>query len=269
MSVMSMSRRFSPATVWACVPPALAGACAILAAGAAATAAAATAKTPVSAPPVQGEKEPGLSINLDTVLGGGTPVSELKEPLSDCTQTSLIHLGQLVVFRMWGVDVKDGGVALTEANVAEGDAYISIKNVKVGSEMTTLRAPFAWTEESEKRGPKFEAIGPKHAYWEVPIPTKGATTGADIGWKTESASGALSEIKENTAIEIPATSPAPVEFTVHVTTKPHTVIKVVKKKVKVKGKTVIKKVKKRIRESLSGEASWASFDVASQLVIAP
>lgn len=273
---MRIGRSLPLLAVSVCVPLAIASISAAPAAGRTTATAAATSKTPVTAPPVQGETRPTLDINLDTVLGGGTTATELKEPLTDCTQTSLIHLGQLIVFRMWGVDVQAGGVALTEANVPEDGAYISIKNVKVGSEMTTLRAPFAWTEESEKRGPKFEPIGAKHSYWEVPIPSKGSTSGADIGWKTESASGALAEIKEGTAIEIPPTSPAPVEFTVHVTTKPFKVTKTVTEQVKVtvtkhgKRKTVSKTVKKKltVREpSVSGEASWASFDVSSQLTV--
>lgn len=259
---MSTKRSLRLAGLSACASLALAGVCTIPAA----PASAAATKTPVTAPPVQGEKQP-LSINLDTVLGGGTTVVELKEPFSDCTQTSLIHLGQIVVFRMWGIDVKDGGVALTEANVAEGNAYLTIKGVKVGTETTTLRAPFEWGEHGKSLTGPEAAV--KHSYWELAIPTKGTTSGADVGWKTESASGALAEIKEGTAIEIPPTTPAPLEFVVHVVTKPKTVVKTVKEKVKVKGRTVIKKVKKRVAESLKGEASWANFALASQLVIAP
>ncbi len=252
------------------VPLAIASVCAVPATAHTTTARmSASTKTAVTAPPVQGEAQPDLAINLDTVLGGGKTATELKEPLADCTQTSLVHLGQIIVFRMWGVDVKAGGVALTEANVAEGDAYISIKNVKVGSEATTLRAPFAWVEESEKRNAKFEAIGAKHAYWEVPIPSMGATSGADIGWKTESASGARAEIKEGTTIEI---APGTVEFTVHVTTKAFKVTKTVTKKVKadVNGKTMTKKITKHIRvaePSVSGETSWGNFYVGSQLTV--
>lgn len=232
-----------------------------------------TTKPAVTAPPVQGETLPNLDINLDTVLGGGKTATELKEPFGTCTQTSLIHVGQIVVFRMWGVDVKAGGIALTEANVAEGDAYLTIQGVKVGSETTTLRAPFAWGEHGKSEsGPEASV---KHSYWEVPIPTRGKTSGADIGWKTESSSGALAEIKEGTEIEIPPTSPAPLQFAVHVTTKPLTVTKTVIERVKVKGKHRKHKTKTVSRHievkepSLSGEASWTNFALASQLVIAP
>lgn len=249
----------------------LASALGLLAAlGAPAGALAAETKA-VAAPPVQGEKLPGLDLNFDTVLGGGTPVTELKEPLTDCTQTSVIYAGQVIVFRMWGVDVKRGGVAITEANVAPGEAYLKIPGVLVGGTSTTLRAPFAWGEHSAEMNAKHEEIGAKHAYWEVAVPTKGKTSLADTGatgWKTESASGALAEIPENTTIEIPASS-TPLAFSIHVTTKSETVTKTVKEKVKKNGKVKTIKVKKKVAEpGQTGEVSWSNFDIASQLVIA-
>jgi hypothetical protein len=64
-----------------------------------------------SADPVQGNKL-AVVINADTVTGGGSPT-----PAAPCAQTNLFRQGQIVVFRMWGVNVKLDGVALTDKNV--------------------------------------------------------------------------------------------------------------------------------------------------------
>jgi hypothetical protein len=68
--------------------------------------------TPAPAPPIQGSKL-AVVMYVDTVQGsGGTP-----KPTVGCSQTNLFKQGQQVVFRMWGIDVKAGGTALTPKNV--------------------------------------------------------------------------------------------------------------------------------------------------------
>jgi hypothetical protein len=68
--------------------------------------------TPPPAPPVQGAKL-AVVMYVDTVQGAaGNPA-----PAVGCAQTNLFRLGQQVVFRMWGVNVKLGGVALIPKNV--------------------------------------------------------------------------------------------------------------------------------------------------------
>jgi hypothetical protein len=227
--------------------------------------AAAAEKTPTTAPPFQGEKLGGLVLYVDTVLSGKASAA-LTEPLPGCTETSRIHVGQTIVFRMWGVDVKKGGVAVTENNVAEGDAYITIPGVLVNGVSSTLRVPLVWGEHSQAKTPEGEKT--KHSYWTVGVPTKGETSPLS-GWKTESASGVLSEeLPEKTKIEIPVTSPSPLAFVVHVKTKSEKVTKVIKKKVKRHGKKkVIKKKKKVTVPGRSGEFSQANFPLSSQLVI--
>jgi hypothetical protein len=64
-----------------------------------------------TAPPVQGNKL-AVVVSADTVTGGGNPA-----PANTCAQTNYFKRGQLIVFRMWGVNVKSGGKALTGANV--------------------------------------------------------------------------------------------------------------------------------------------------------
>ena len=79
-----------------------------------ATPVATTVPTPApTGPPVQGEKL-GVMMYVDTVQGsGGNP-----KPAVGCSQTNLFRRGQVIVFRMWGVNVKLGGVALKPSNVA-------------------------------------------------------------------------------------------------------------------------------------------------------
>jgi hypothetical protein len=229
--------------------------------------AAAAEKTPITAPPFQGEQPlSGLVLYVDTVVSGKAAVTQ-KEPLPGCTETSLIHFGQTIVFRVWGVDVKKGGVAVTENNVEEGEAYITIPGVLVNGVSSTLRVPLVWGEHSQAKTPEGEKT--KHSYWTVGVPTKGETSPLS-GWKTESSPGVLSaELPEKTKIEIPATSPSPLAFVVHVKTKSEQVTKVIKKKVKRHGKKkVIKKKKKVTVPGRSGEFSQANFPLSSQLVIA-
>lgn len=74
-------------------------------------------------PPYGAANKHPLFIDVDTVQGtGGTP-----KPAVGCSMTNLFVQGQLVVFRMWGVDVTTGGNALTEKNVLK--AYVTIPGV--------------------------------------------------------------------------------------------------------------------------------------------
>lgn len=70
-------------------------------------------------PPVQGAKK-NIVLSVDTVQGsGGTPKAAV-----GCSQTNLFRQGQVVVFRMWGINVKAGGVALTDKNVKSATVNI-------------------------------------------------------------------------------------------------------------------------------------------------
>ena len=67
-------------------------------------------------PPYGAANKHPLFIDVDTVQGtGGTP-----KPAVGCSMTNLFVQGQLVVFRMWGVDVTTGGNALTEQERPQG-----------------------------------------------------------------------------------------------------------------------------------------------------
>ncbi len=75
-----------------------------------------TTTTTTLAPPVQGSAPLALALNVDTVVGtGGT--GALKAPVG-CAQTNEFLIGQTVVFRLSGLDVVTGGVALTPKNVS-------------------------------------------------------------------------------------------------------------------------------------------------------
>lgn len=75
-----------------------------------------TTTTTTLAPPVQGSPPLPLALNVDTVVGsGGT--GALKAPVG-CAQTNEFLIGQTVVFRLSGLDVATGGVALTPKNVS-------------------------------------------------------------------------------------------------------------------------------------------------------
>jgi hypothetical protein len=88
----------------------------LVTAGRAASPAQAPAPT---APPVQGSKL-AVVMYVDTVQGAaGNPA-----PAVGCAQTNLFRRGQQVVFRMWGVNVKLSGVALTHKNVKSAAVII-------------------------------------------------------------------------------------------------------------------------------------------------
>lgn len=81
-----------------------------------------TTTTTTLAPPVQGSALLPLALNVDTVVGsGGT--GALKAPVG-CAQTNEFLIGQTVVFRLSGVDIVTGGVALTPKNVSSATVTI-------------------------------------------------------------------------------------------------------------------------------------------------
>ena len=112
---------------------------------AAATVTAVFAATRMSTVPVQGNKL-AVVISADTVTGGGTPA-----PAATCAQTNFFKPGQLVVFRMWATNVKDGGYAITPKNVASPPT-VTIPGVKKPIQ-------FAWASEPRN--------APKVSYWET------------------------------------------------------------------------------------------------------
>lgn len=71
------------------------------------------AATPTPAPPFNGSQR-SVFMTVDTVIGGGSNPA----PAQGCMQTNLIRRGQLIVFRMWGVNTKLGGATLTPKNVS-------------------------------------------------------------------------------------------------------------------------------------------------------
>lgn len=76
------------------------------------TATSTPAPTPTPAPDLLGPKR-SIMVSIDTVQGaGGAPA-----PAVGCSQTNLFRQGQVVVFRMWGINVKLGGATLTPKNV--------------------------------------------------------------------------------------------------------------------------------------------------------
>ncbi len=87
-----------------------------------------TATPAPTAPPVQGNKS-SVFMSVDTVQGaGGAPA-----PAVGCSQTNLFRQGQVVVFRMWGINAKLGGAALTPKNVKS--ALLNIPGVSTPIQM--------------------------------------------------------------------------------------------------------------------------------------
>src|ERR1039458_8030347 len=238
------------------------------AAVAAAASPAAAATTPaVTAPPFQGEKPLALALSVDTVVSGSAANKQL-EPLGGCAETSTFHVGQTIVFRMWGVDVKTGGTALTEKIVEpEKGAYVVIANMLLNGVPSTVRIPLLWGEHVKSKTE--ESV--KHSYWTVGVPTKGEVK--EPGGNVESATGTLTPVAEKTKVELQATAPNPVNFSIHVVTKSVVTETIVKKKVTKKGKNgkktvVIKKVKKKVTEpGQTGEFTEANFPISSQLML--
>ncbi len=82
----------------------------------------ATTTTLVKAPPIQNRHKKQIFVYFDTVTGG------VYKPEGDCQMTNIFQQGQLVVFRMWGVDVAAGGTPLTDANVKT--AFVTVPGMK-------------------------------------------------------------------------------------------------------------------------------------------
>jgi len=240
----------------------------VAAAAVAASPAAAETKA-VTAPPFQGEKPLPLVLSVDIVNSVAAVNKLLEHPTGSCAETNVIHLGQTIVFRMWGVDVKTGGEALTEKNVEnEKGAYVIIPGVLVNGVSSTVRIPLVWGEHSLAKTPEGEKT--KHAYWTAGVTTKGETQAAATPWQIESSTGALTPIAEKTKVEIPPNNITPLAFKIRVVTKSVVVTKIVKKKIKKNGKSVIKKVKEKVTEpGQEGEFTQANWPIASQLMIEP
>ena len=79
-----------------------------------------TGATGVTQQPVQDwTAKSGVYFYVDTVTGGGSP-----KPNAPCAITNLFKAGQVVVFRMWGVNAKDGGATLTDQTVSSAVVHI-------------------------------------------------------------------------------------------------------------------------------------------------
>ena len=223
----------------------------------------------VTAPPVQGTKPLPLVLSVDTVNSGSAVNKSLEDAKGNCSETNTIHVGQTIVFRMWGVDVKAKGEALTEKNVEnEKGAYVIIPGMLVNGVSSTVRVPLVWGEHSLAKTPEGEKT--KHAYWTTGVTTKGETAAAATPWQIESSTGALTPIAEKTKVEIPPNSVTPLAFRIRVVTKPVVVTKVVKKIVTKNGKKVIKKIKKKVTEpGQVGEFTQAGWPISSQFMILP
>ena len=83
------------------------------------TATSTPAATPTPAPPFTGVQR-SIMVSVDTVEGaGGSPA-----PAVGCSQTNLFRQGQVVVFRMWGINAKLGGASLVPKNVQSAQILI-------------------------------------------------------------------------------------------------------------------------------------------------
>ncbi len=92
----------------------------VLATSAPSASAASTTTTTSPAPPVQGASHHALFLYVDTVQGSsGSP-----KPSAPCGMTNLFQQTQQVVFRMWGVNVRNGGMPLTGDNVKAAWVYV-------------------------------------------------------------------------------------------------------------------------------------------------
>ena len=86
----------------------------------AATAAASPTTSTTLGPPAQGTGVHNVFLYVDTVTGAGSSPA----PAAGCAQTNLFQPGQVVVFRMDGVNVAAGGIDLTSATVL--NAYVKV-----------------------------------------------------------------------------------------------------------------------------------------------
>ena len=74
-------------------------------------------------PPIQGLGPLSVYLNVDTVVGSHSPTG-VPNPAVGCAMTNEFILGQMVVFRMSGVNVAAGGTPLTPANVISANVVI-------------------------------------------------------------------------------------------------------------------------------------------------
>ena len=74
-------------------------------------------------PPIQGLGPLSVYLNVDTVVGSRSPAG-VPNPAVGCAMTSQFYLGQMVVFRMSGVNVAAGGTPLTPKNVISANVVI-------------------------------------------------------------------------------------------------------------------------------------------------
>jgi len=89
-----------------------------------------TSTTTTLAPPVQGAGKHQLFFYVDTVQGsGGVPKAAV-----GCAQTSQFIVGQVVVFRMYGIHVAFDGYALTPDNVKS--AVVNVPGLPQPLQMT-------------------------------------------------------------------------------------------------------------------------------------
>jgi hypothetical protein len=96
------------------------------------------------APPAQGNGPHKVFMYVDTIVGAGSSPA----PAAGCAMTNLFQPGQVVVFRMDGVNVAAGGVNLTPSTVAF--AYVQVPGIKAipleyGNHGTASYWTAAWT----------------------------------------------------------------------------------------------------------------------------
>jgi hypothetical protein len=125
----------------------------IVRAGATGATAGATGATGVTQQPVQNwAAKSGVYFYVDTIQGaGGKPA-----PAAGCAITNLFQTGQVVVFRMWGVNAKDGAT-LTDKTVKK--AFVRIP--QAGG--TVLQIPLVYGAHGTV------------AYWTAPWNTTAST----------------------------------------------------------------------------------------------
>ena len=107
--------------------------------------------------PVQGAKPLAVILSADTVSGIYGYADNATEK---CAQTNLFHPGQMVVFRMWANDVKNGGYPVTPATVQKGYPVINIPGVKPAVAMSYVGEPYT--------APVNKQIGYWEAHWTIP-----------------------------------------------------------------------------------------------------
>lgn len=105
---------------------------------------AAATTTTTLAPPAQGPGIHSVFMYVDTIIGAGSSPA----PAAGCSMTNLFQPGQVVVFRMDGVNAAAGGIDLTPKTV--NTVYVVVPGVPVipmvyGNHGTTSYWTAAWT----------------------------------------------------------------------------------------------------------------------------